>query len=120
MQDRKEEREPFSRAATVLSWSSVVPVCVSPTPGDPVARSPTPASAGVLRAGLSMKYFPLATRVFSAICFKSYGWAHRHSGVFVFFHFLFRVHKCQTQLLMRPNVSDDRNIQVNPTQAIVM
>lgn len=42
MQDRKEEREPFSRAAKVLSWSSVVPVCVSPGPGDPVARSPTP------------------------------------------------------------------------------
>lgn len=35
-----------------------------PNPGDPVARSPTPASAGVPRAGFSMKYFPLATRVF--------------------------------------------------------
>lgn len=82
--------------------------------------APPPASTGVLRAAFSMKYFPLVTRVFSAICFKSYGWAHRHSGVFVLFCFLFRVHECQKQLLMRPNVSDDRNIQVNPTQVIVM
>lgn len=120
MRGRKEEKEPFSRVAAVLSWSSVVPsACPHPwVTLQPAAPSPTSACGP--RAGFSTKYFTLVTRVFSAICFKSYGWAHRHSGVFVFFCFLFRVCECQKQLLMRPNLSDDRNIQINPTQAIVM
>lgn len=66
-----------------------------------------------------MKYFTLVTRVLSGICFRSYGWAPQRSVVFVFFRFLFHVRERQKQLLMRPNLSDDKSVQTNSTQAIV-